>query len=58
MTYSLSSFFFFFFLYETLPCLNLFFCCKDENGSVACLDESRHNLESGDYVTFREIEVS
>lgn len=26
-------------------------------GCVTCLDESRHDLESGDYVTFSQVEV-
>jgi len=28
---------------------------KEEKGLVACLDEARHGLESGDYVTFSEV---
>lgn len=28
----------------------------DEEGLVACLDETRHGLEDGDFVTFQEIE--
>lgn len=29
---------------------------KDTKSVVTCLDESRHNLENGDYVTFSEVE--
>ncbi|XP_033109531.1 ubiquitin-like modifier-activating enzyme 1 [Anneissia japonica] len=29
---------------------------KDEQGVVMCLDETRHGLESGDYVTFAEVQ--
>lgn len=29
---------------------------KEEKGIVACLDETRHGFEDGDYVTFSEIE--
>ena len=29
---------------------------KDKEGMVTCLEESRHNLEDGDYVTFTEIQ--
>ncbi|KAJ3092989.1 SPS-sensor component ptr3, partial [Quaeritorhiza haematococci] len=28
---------------------------RDEQGVVACLDETRHGLEDGDYVTFSEV---
>ena len=28
---------------------------KDANGVVTCLDETRHGLEDGDYVTFTEV---
>ncbi|ORY04205.1 ubiquitin-activating emzyme E1 [Basidiobolus meristosporus CBS 931.73] len=28
---------------------------KDKEGVVTCLDESRHGLEDGDYVTFKEV---
>lgn len=28
---------------------------KGENAVVTCLDEHRHGLEDGDYVTFKEI---
>ena len=28
---------------------------SEENGVVTCLDESRHGLEDGDYVTFQEV---
>ncbi|XP_071960518.1 ubiquitin-like modifier-activating enzyme 1 isoform X2 [Antedon mediterranea] len=29
---------------------------KDKDGIVMCLDETRHGLESGDYVTFAEVQ--
>ncbi len=29
----------------------------EEDGIVTCSDETRHNLESGDYVTFAEVQV-
>lgn len=29
---------------------------KDKDGLVACLDEKRHGFESGDFVTFTEIQ--
>jgi len=29
---------------------------KDENGVVTCVDERRHNFESGDFVTFSEVQ--
>lgn len=29
---------------------------KDEQGVVTCMDETRHGLEDGDYVTFQEIQ--
>lgn len=29
---------------------------KDEQGVVTCLDETRHGLEDGDYVTFSEVQ--
>ena len=29
---------------------------KDEEGVVTCLDETRHGMESGDYVTFTEVQ--
>ncbi|KAI8989381.1 ubiquitin-activating emzyme E1 [Pilobolus umbonatus] len=29
---------------------------KEEDGTVTCLDEVRHGLEDGDYVTFKEIQ--
>lgn len=29
---------------------------KEEDGLVTCLDESRHGLETGDYVTFSEVQ--
>ena len=29
---------------------------QDEQGVVTCVDESRHGYESGDYVTFSEIQ--
>jgi len=29
---------------------------KDYDGVVTCLDESRHGLEDGDYVTFKEVQ--
>ena len=28
---------------------------KDGDAIVTCLDERRHGLEDGDYVTFREV---
>ena len=28
---------------------------QDKDGVVTCLEDTRHNLESGDYVTFSEI---
>lgn len=30
---------------------------SEEEGVVTCSDETRHNLESGDYVTFSEVQV-
>lgn len=29
---------------------------KDKQGVVTCLDETRHGLEDGDYVTFSEVQ--
>lgn len=29
---------------------------KDEQGIVTCLDETRHGMEDGDYVTFSEVQ--
>ena len=29
---------------------------KEESGTVTCLDETRHGLEDGDYVTFSEVQ--
>lgn len=29
---------------------------KDEEGIVTCIDETRHGYESGDYVTFKEVQ--
>ena len=29
---------------------------NDAEGVVTCLDETRHGLEDGDYVSFREIQ--
>lgn len=29
---------------------------KDSAGVVTCLDEARHGFESGDYVTFTEVQ--
>jgi len=29
---------------------------KEQNGVVSCLDEARHGLEDGDYVTFSEVQ--
>lgn len=31
-------------------------CEKDSAGVVTCLDEARHGFESGDYVTFTEVQ--
>lgn len=31
-------------------------CAKDEGGLVTCLDEARHGLEDGDFVTFTEVQ--
>lgn len=31
---------------------------RDKEGVVTCSDETRHGLESGDKVTFSEVEVS
>ena len=31
---------------------------QDEENVVTCLDEQRHGFESGDYVTFKEVQVS
>lgn len=28
---------------------------KDKEGVVTCLDETRHGMESGDFVTFTEV---
>lgn len=28
---------------------------KDKEGVVTCLDETRHGMESGDFVTFSEV---
>jgi ubiquitin-activating enzyme E1 len=28
---------------------------KEENGVVTCLEDHRHGLEDGDYVTFEEV---
>ena len=30
---------------------------KDTDGIVTCLDEQRHSYESGDYVSFSEVQV-
>ncbi len=30
---------------------------SEEEGVVTCSDETRHNLETGDYVTFSEVQV-
>lgn len=32
------------------------FFVDQENSVVTCLDESRHGLEDGDYVTFSEVQ--
>ncbi len=37
--------------------LEICVCVQDEKSVVSCSDEARHNFESGDYVTFREVEV-
>lgn len=29
---------------------------QDEEGLVTCLDETRHGLEDGDFVTFTEVQ--
>lgn len=31
-------------------------CEKDSAGVVTCLDEARHGFESGDFVTFTEVQ--
>lgn len=31
-------------------------CLKDSAGVVTCLDEARHGFESGDFVTFTEVQ--
>lgn len=35
---------------------NLLWFFQDNPGVVTCLDEARHGFESGDYVTFTEIQ--
>jgi ubiquitin-activating enzyme E1 len=34
----------------------LMFVSQDKEGLVTCLDESRHGLEDGDFVTFTEVQ--
>lgn len=34
----------------------LFWFLQDSKGVVTCLDEARHGFESGDYVTFTEVQ--
>jgi len=29
---------------------------KEENGIVTCMEDARHNLEDGDFVTFSEVQ--
>lgn len=38
------------------PCNLLLLLFQDNPGVVTCLDEARHGFESGDYVTFTEIQ--
>lgn len=33
-----------------------FFFLQDNAGVVTCLDEARHGFESGDFVTFSEVQ--
>ncbi len=41
------------FIFDTVA-LSWFF--QDNPGVVTCLDEARHGFESGDYVTFTEVQ--
>lgn len=38
------------------PNLVCFLFLQDNQGVVTCLDEARHGFESGDYVTFTEVQ--
>lgn len=39
-----------------LFCLSLISMSQDKEGLVTCLDETRHGLEDGDFVTFTEVQ--
>lgn len=41
---------------EALPTSFFLFFLQDNPGVVTCLDEARHGFESGDYVTFTEVQ--
>ena len=43
----------YYYMYVTFIYVDL----QDENSVVTCSDETRHNLQEGDYVTFSEVEV-